>query len=921
MVPFCKVGYWTDEPSACLLWNRMNIKTAHIFIHTLLVCFFTIKAHCMTLVVKESTTNYTDEQCRDAAYTTIQAAINAANSGIDDVLVCSGTYHERLNFGGSAIVVKSKNGMAVTIIDGDAAGSVCVFNQNESSDSVLDGFTIQNGSTNKGGGIYCTFSSPTIKNCAISNNFGEHGGGISCYNNSSPTIVNCNILDNIATHSGSGVYCDSSSPIITNCIILRNEATRSGSGVYCISSSPSITGCTISGNKASYSGGGVYCDYSFPIITDCIILRNEAALSGGGVYCISSSPSISNCTISENEAILSGGGVYCISSSPSISNCTISENEAILSGGGIGCYSSSAPIITNSVISDNSVTYSGNINNRGSGGGVFCISSSPSIINCTISNNTAAKAGGGIFANGSVPIVTNTIVWGNTANIFNEIFSNLLANITYSDIRYMYNGIGNINANPLFVDAANRVYYLQVGSPCIDAANSSAPAPVADKDGNARYDDLGVSNTGTGDNGNYYDMGSYENQTPTPSPPVANAGGPYTGSSNERVALDGSASFDPDGDTITYDWDFGDRTLHGAGVNPTHTYTSKGIFTITLVVNDGNTNSLPATTTITIPNSLPVANAGGPYEGSGNERVVLDGSGSFDPDGDAVTYDWDFGDSTPHGTGMNPTHTYTSNGIFTIILVVNDGDENSTPTTTTVYINMAPEIEHIDNQGMDEGAILTIPVNASDAEGDSILLSASGLPGFAVFSDEGNGKGSIRCEPGFDVVSAPNESRSYIIDIEANDRNGRINSPKKTFTIIVDNTITLGGLRISSGGNEIGGKITIKTGGLPKAVSLDFSITDFAERQIVLSTSYLPAFAVFIDNNDGTGSITFEAKLNDIGVYAPISIIATNGNDPEVTTSFQFEVAPEPVPTLNELGMFLLSILLPVLFLKKRQKL
>jgi len=227
----------------------MNIKTAHIFIHTLLVCFFTIKAHCMTLVVKESTTNYTDEQCRDAAYTTIQAAINAANSGIDDVLVCSGTYHERLNFGGSAIVVKSKNGMAVTIIDGDAAGSVCVFNQNESSDSVLDGFTIQNGSTNKGGGIYCTFSSPTIKNCAISNNFGEHGGGISCYNNSSPTIVNCNILDNIATHSGSGVYCDSSSPIITNCIILRNEATRSGSGVYCISSSPSITGCTISGNK------------------------------------------------------------------------------------------------------------------------------------------------------------------------------------------------------------------------------------------------------------------------------------------------------------------------------------------------------------------------------------------------------------------------------------------------------------------------------------------------------------------------------------------------------------------------------------------------------------------------------------------------------------------------------------------------
>lgn len=83
-------------------------------------------------------------------YTSIRAAITAANTG-DTVLVHDGTYVENINFSGKAITVRSANGAAGTIIDGNASGSVVTFNSGEGSGSILDGFTIRNGSGNGGG--------------------------------------------------------------------------------------------------------------------------------------------------------------------------------------------------------------------------------------------------------------------------------------------------------------------------------------------------------------------------------------------------------------------------------------------------------------------------------------------------------------------------------------------------------------------------------------------------------------------------------------------------------------------------------------------------------------------------------------------------------------------------------------------------
>jgi hypothetical protein len=73
----------------------------------------------------------------------------------------------------------------------------------------------------------------------------------------------------------------------------------------------------------------------------------------------------------------------------------------------------------------------------------------------------------------------------------------------------------------------------------------------------------------------------------------------------------------------------------------------------------------------------PLAVAGGPiYSGGAGAPVTLDGSGSSDPEGAALTYRWSFGDGTS-GTGAAPAHAYPSAGTYMVKLVVNDGVNDS----------------------------------------------------------------------------------------------------------------------------------------------------------------------------------------------------------------------------------------------------
>jgi hypothetical protein len=109
-----------------------------------------------------------------------------------------------------------------------------------------------------------------------------------------------------------------------------------------------------------------------------------------------------------------------------------------------------------------------------------------------------------------------------------------------------------------------------------------------------------------------------------------------------------------------------------------------------------------------------VANPGGPYNTVVGQAITFDGSKSTAPPGQALTYFWDFGDNST-GTGVSPTHTYSTAGTFTVSLTVTDssGATNTATTTTTAIPGGggelgAPTIFSFTPQGGPIGTVVTI---------------------------------------------------------------------------------------------------------------------------------------------------------------------------------------------------------------------
>ncbi|MHA1873399.1 MAG: PKD domain-containing protein, partial [Candidatus Heimdallarchaeaceae archaeon] len=158
-------------------------------------------------------------------------------------------------------------------------------------------------------------------------------------------------------------------------------------------------------------------------------------------------------------------------------------------------------------------------------------------------------------------------------------------------------------------------------------------------------------------------------------PPIPNAGGPYSGKVGKAIQFDGSKSHDPDGTIVEWKWDFGDGTT-GSGENPTHIYNKAGEYTVLLEVKDNKEewSETCAVATVTVSeeeNEPPIPNAGGPYSGKVGKAIQFDGSGSYDPDGTIVEWEWDFGDGTT-GSGEKPIHTYNEAKVYSVTLRVKD---------------------------------------------------------------------------------------------------------------------------------------------------------------------------------------------------------------------------------------------------------
>ena len=162
-------------------------------------------------------------------------------------------------------------------------------------------------------------------------------------------------------------------------------------------------------------------------------------------------------------------------------------------------------------------------------------------------------------------------------------------------------------------------------------------------------------------------------------------------------ALEGAAiSFtvtaaDPDGQAINsltasslpFGSSFVSNAAHTSGTfSWTPDFAQAGTYPVTFSASNTRTGSATTTITVADVNRAPVANPGGPYSGVAGVAIAFNGSGSSDPDGDPLTYAWDFGDAMS-ATGATPSHTYTAGGNYTVSLTVADNGSPSLMNTAT----------------------------------------------------------------------------------------------------------------------------------------------------------------------------------------------------------------------------------------------
>jgi fibronectin type 3 domain-containing protein len=339
--------------------------------------------------------------------------------------------------------------------------------------------------------------------------------------------------------------------------------------------------------------------------------------------------------------------------------------------------------------------------------------------------------------------------------------------------------------------------------------------------------------------------------------PTANAGPDQVINTEEIVTLNGSESSDADGDPLTYHWT---QTGGSAvtlsdpiGSQPTFIATSSGAFVFSLIVNDGELDSVPDTVNITVNllNNVPIADAGQDQTGEVDQAVTLDGSGSTDSDGDSLSFIWSQKDGPSvvlsNSSLATPTFLPTVTGIYVFQLAVSDGQSQSFSDSVTVTINGENQVP-VANAGPDliveTGSLVTLDGSMSyDDDMDTLTYHWSQKEGTNILLQGSNSVSSR---------FFPVDTKTYTFELVVDDGVNQ-SDPDYVNIYVMDQVITekminpeSGGVLSISEGNLAGLQLAFPTGALSEetviGIGLDSSLPPLKGQKFVeVPASFEPA--------------------------------------------------------------------------------
>jgi hypothetical protein len=279
-------------------------------------------------------------------------------------------------------------------------------------------------------------------------------------------------------------------------------------------------------------------------------------------------------------------------------------------------------------------------------------------------------------------------------------------------------------------------------------------------------------------------------------PPTADAGDDADVAVAAEATLDASGSSDPDGDDLTFTWSIvsqpsgSSATLDGTdGQTTTFTPDVEGEYTMSVTVDDGEfTDSDEVVLTATVENLPPVADAGPDQNAGVGSTVTLDGSGSTDPNGDALTFAWAFtndpsggADTITDASMETATFSPSVTGTYTVELTVTDPGGLSDTDTVDVVVtdgNQPPVADAGPDQSVAVSDSVTLDGSgSSDPDGDTLTFAWA-------FTNDPSGGADTITDANMETASfSPTVAGTYTVELTVTDPGGL--SDSDTVDIVV----------------------------------------------------------------------------------------------------------------------------------------